>query len=388
MRDPLEWRPGDGPLAAWLELAGELLAGPQPDGYVVRGDVRWPDQPYGVELARGLTPAAVAGLLTAEGVAGLHVRTSGGRRFAEPHLEIAPTAEPGPGPDGPGVRILHVTPAGVPAGTVPLAGRIRTPAELAGWLGRLSPLLPGGMPGFDWAGTALAEPLGATLLLRRDSVLLTLQPLEAAERNGVDATSRLVLTSRAPDLAEHAALLGPPAVLEERALPTVRDLGRWLGELAAGWGSGPPPKPGRLAGAAPLPRATRASVRRIEDGEAELMLRRHGRSELWVRGPAPEVAAWALPLLEPAVHEEAPAGSRRRLTRWLERVGGAVLGGPAVWTVSGLAAPLSAAELAGRLPALCPGRAFAVDRAGAGELTLGGTRTPDGWVTVTGRRAP
>ncbi|OKI30566.1 hypothetical protein [Streptomyces sp. CB03911] len=388
MRDPLEWRAGDGPLAAWLERVTELLAGPQPDGYVVRGDLRWPDQPYGVELARGLTPAGVAELLTAEGVDGLHVRTSGGRLFAEPHLEIAPTADADLGPDGPGVRILHVAPVGVPAGTVPLIGRIRTPDELAGWLGGLSPLLPGGMPGFDWSRTALAEPLGATLLRRRDSVLLTLQPLEAAERSGVDGTSRLILDSRARDLAGHAALLGTPVVLEERALSTVGELGRWLGELAAGWGSAPLPRPGLLAGAAPLPRATRASVRRIEDGEAELMLRRHGRSELWVRGPAPEVAAWAVPLLEPAVHEEAPAGSRRRLARWLERVGGSVLGGPAVWTVSAAAAPLSAVELADWLLAHCPGRALAVDRAGAGVLTLGGTRTSDGWVTVTGRRAP
>ncbi|MCX5208887.1 hypothetical protein OG689_06205 [Kitasatospora sp. NBC_00240] len=387
MRDPLEWRAGDGPLAAWLELVGERLAGPQPDGYVVRGDVRWPDQPYGVVLAGGLAPAAVAELLTAEGVDGLYVRTSGGRRFAEPHLEIAPTTEPDLGPDGPGVRILHVTPAGVPAGTVPLVGRIKAPAELAGWLGRLSPLLPGGMPGFEWPGTALAEPLGVTLLRRRDTVLLSLQPLAAAERSGTDAAFRLILGSRADALAGHAGLLGSPAVLEERAPSTVRDLARWLGELAAGWGSGPVPRPGLLAGAAPLPRATRASVRRIEDGEAELMFRRHGRPELWARGPASEVSRWALPLLEPAVHEEAPAGSPRRLTAWLERVGRAVLGGPAAWTVDGLAAPLAAAELAGWLLAHCPGRAVAVDRVGGGGLTLGGTRTPAGWVTVTGRRA-
>ncbi|MFC9330120.1 hypothetical protein [Kitasatospora sp. NPDC057015] len=388
MRDPMVWQAGDGPLAAWLEWVGERLAGPQPGGYTVRGDVRWPDQPYGVGIGHGLSPAALAELLLAEGVDGLYVRTTGGRLFAEPHLEIAPLAVPDLSPGGPGARILLAAPAGAPAGTVPLVARVRTPAELGDWLGRLSPLLPGPVSASDWPGSLLAEPLGVTFLRRRDEVLLVFQSLADAERGAVNPTSRLILSSAVPQLAGRVALLGSPAVLEERAVPTVRDLGRWLRELAAAWGGPALPEVGRWAGAAPLPAATRASVRRVEEDTAELMLRRRGGPEVWARGPASRIAAWAAPLLDPAVHAQVPSASRRRLDRWLERVGRAVLGGPAQWTVEGLADPLTTTDLARWLALHCPGRELAVDRVGEGAVTLNRTRTYDGWVTVSGHRGP
>jgi hypothetical protein len=387
LRDPLVWRAGDGPMAEWLAGVGERLLGPQPGGCTVRGDLRWPDQPYGVPVGTGLSLDQVAELLTAEGVDGLYVRTGGGPRLAGPWVEIAPLAEGDRGPDGPGVRILQVEPAGAPAGTVPVFARIRTPDGLGAWIGLLAPLLAQAPPPARWPATTLATPLGATFHHRRDGILLDLQPLAEAEQRGVNATSRVQLQCAAADFPQRTVLLAAAAVLEERPLPGVRDLAGWLAELAAAWGGQPVPVPGRWAGAAALPPGTRASVRRIEGDEAELMLRRPGRSELWARGPVTRVAGWARPLLDPALHEEVPTASRRRLARWLEHTGRAALGAGARWSVDRLAEPLTAVGLADWLAAHCPGRAVAVERVTAEAVTLTGTRTADGRATVTGRRS-
>ena len=391
MRDPLVWQAGDGPMADWLAGVGDRLLGPQPGGYTVRGDLRWPDQPYGVAIRTGLTPAGVAELLTAEGVDGLHVRTGGGPRLSDPRVEIAPLAEADRGPNGPGVRILHVEAAGAPAGAVPTFARIRTPGELGAWIRLLAPVLADtAPPPAEWpataTATALVTPLGATFHHRRDGILLDLQPLAEAEQRGANATSRVQLQCAAADFPHRAPLLAAAAVLEERPLPGVRDLARWLADLAAAWGGEPVPPPGRWAGAAALPPGTRASVRRIDGDEAELMLSRPGRSELWARGPVAGIATWARPLLDPVLHEEAPSASRRRLARWLEHAGRAALSADAVWSVDRLAEPVSAAALADWLAAHCPGRAVAVDRLTDGAVTLTGIRTADGRATVTGHR--
>ncbi|MFD1656684.1 hypothetical protein ACFSL4_00140 [Streptomyces caeni] len=65
MGDPLVWRRGDGPVAAWLERTADLLVGPQPDGHEVRGDIHWPDQPYGRITHQGLGLPDLAEVLTA-----------------------------------------------------------------------------------------------------------------------------------------------------------------------------------------------------------------------------------------------------------------------------------------------------------------------------------
>ncbi|WP_377274561.1 hypothetical protein [Peterkaempfera sp. SMS 1(5)a] len=374
-------------MAEWLEWADAQLIGPQSGGYSVWGDLRWPDQPYGVVLRSGLTPAGVADLLTAERVDGLYVRTSGGARLDEPSVEIAPLAEPDTRPGGHGTRILLARASGAPAGAVPVTARVRTPADLCSWLRRLSPLLPGGTGAADWPVGTLAAPLAATFHHRRDDILLVLQPLEQAEQFGANASAQLLVRCSRADVARHAAALGSRAVLEARPTANMHELHRWLGELCEAWGSAPLPGMGMWAGASPLPGGTRASVHRIEEGAAELVLCRKGRSELTVRGPLADVAHWAGPLLDPGLHDQVAATSRRRVAGWLKRTEQAVFGTSAAWTVEQAQDPLPSAELAAWLSSHHSDCRIAVSGVADGAVTLIGTRSTPGAVAVTGRRA-
>jgi hypothetical protein len=66
-----------------------------------------------------------------------------------------------------------------------------------------------------------------------------------------------------------------------------------------------------------------------------LSIARKRLPEIRAEGPVGELARWAGPLLDPAVHATVYAGRRRALVTWLERLERAVLGGPARWSVSG-----------------------------------------------------
>ncbi|GAA2785023.1 hypothetical protein GCM10010441_07550 [Kitasatospora paracochleata] len=378
VRGPLVWRAGDGPLADWLARVDGQLVGPQPRGYALWGDRTWPDRPYGRVLADGLTPAALAERLTAEGVDGLYARTTGGATLDTPRLEIALLAEP----DRLAAPLLGAEPGGTPAGPVPLVARVRTPADLGAFLTRWAPLLPGGVPAFDWPDEPLDQPLGATVLHLHDSLRLLLQPLAAAEQRGVDAATRLLVDLPAADVEGHAAMLGSAAVLAEHRPRTLGDLGRWLVDLAELWADPAPlPALGLWQGASALPRDTVAAVTRIDSGQPRLTLRRHGHRELTAQGPVTTFAAWAAPLLTAEVHAAVCPGGRKKLLRWLERVERAVLDGPARWTV-GDGVPLTTGQLADLLAADGnPDQPLTVAHLGPATLDLAAGR-----LTVTGRR--
>ncbi|GJF33574.1 hypothetical protein KNE206_62740 [Kitasatospora sp. NE20-6] len=384
MRDPLVWRCGDGPMADWLERVAELVVGPQPDGYRVWGDLRWPDQVYGRVVASGLTPAQLAEVFTAEGFDGLYADTHGGATLDAPTVHIAPLTWEDRGPSGQGVRILHAEPAGPVGGRVRIAAPLHTPDELTAWMRQLSPVLPDPAPRVDWPASAGTTPLAGTFLHRRDTLLLCLDTLESRQRPG-NASNRLRLHIPTDGATWPASPAGRTALPADRSVTSVQELADWLGELGVHWSGGPLPRVGMWAGASPLPRGTLASAQESADGLGVLRFARPGRPGLSARGPAAGIADWAVPLLEPAVHEDVPAQLRRFLARWLRKVEQAAFAGPAEWTVSGFPGPFSSAQLAQWLNAHCGDGRIAVDRLADGAVVLNGAVTPGGETAVTGR---
>lgn len=387
MEDLLLWRAGDGPMVEWLERVLDLLAGPQPSGYLVRGDIRWPEDPYGRWTHRGLDVPGLAEALTAAGVDGLCALTHYGDTPDTGRVAIEPLVWQELGPRADPVPFAEATPLGTSAGRVRLSTEIRSLAELGAWLGQLSPLLPKAIPDPQWSTEPLSVPLAAVFVHRRDHVLVCVDTLESRQRLGANATRQVLLRSDVARLPAHARLLGGRAAVQTHPVKTVADLASWLNGLAGVWQGRPLPKPGMWAGAAPLPPLGRACVWSIEDGAPQLMVQRKGLPEVIVRGPAAELAQWAAPLLAPAVHEGVPASARRRLARWLRQIEDAVFRGPAAWTVTDVDTPLDSADLAAWLNAHCPDGQLGVGTVADGTAELLGARTSHGHLTVTGRRA-
>jgi len=421
--DPLVWRSGDGPMADWLERMTDLLVGPQPHGYRVWGDQRWPDQIYGRQTASGLTLAALAEIFTGEGFDGLYVDTAGGLRLDSPTLHIQPLVWQDRGPDSGGVRVMFAEPSGPPAGRVRIFAPLRSPAELAAWIEQLSPLLPAGMPEVRWPRGVGETPLAGSFLHRRDRILLGLDTFDSTEPSfgnigsvlrvtvPTDGTAPQTVSGRVRGAVRRAGSRRVPgfvrqtgpaparsvvpqegsapvdrsALLAGRGVSSIEELADWLGELSALWNGQPLPKTGRWTGVQSLPRGTRASARESADGPVVLELSRENRPALSVQGPGAEIASWAAPLLVPAVHEEVSSYLPRTVARWLRKVEQAVFAGPAAWTVPGAPTPLSSEQLARWLRTNCPGRQIAVDWIADGAVRLNGALTPTGESTVTGR---
>ncbi|MEW2396185.1 hypothetical protein [Streptomyces sp. NPDC046862] len=388
MEDPLVWRAGDGPAGEWLERVLDLLAGPQPDGYLVRGDIRWPDHPYGRWTHRGLDVSGLAEVLAAEGVDGLCALTHDGDAPDTGRVAIEPLVWQDRGPQADPVPFAEATPLGTSAGRVRLSAEVRSLADLGAWLGQLSPLLTDALPDPGWSAAPLDVPLAAAFLHRRDGILVSVHSLESRQRQGAGAGRQMLLRSDATRLPGHARLLGGDAVVQTRPVRTVADLASWLNGLAEAWQVRPLMRPGAWAGAAPLPPLSRAQVWSIEDGAPVLMVHRKGPRTMMVRGPAAELARWAAPLLEPVVHEDVPVSAHRlRLARWLRQIEGAVFRGPAAWTVPHVAAPLESAELAAWLHTHCPDGRMGVGGIADGTAELLGAHTSRGaGLTITGRR--
>ncbi|MER7753149.1 hypothetical protein [Kitasatospora sp. NPDC097643] len=182
MRDPLEWRAGDGPMADWLSWVDEQLVGPQPAGYRL-----WGPGPgdYPEVIGTGLDPAGLADRLAAAGVGALHIRTSGGETIDRPHVVIAKPPE-----REFDTSILRAEPTGAPAGRARIATRVRTHADLGRWLASWSPLVPGGIPGFVWPDDTLATPLALTHEHWRGPGRLVLRDLAAVEEGRGPAATR------------------------------------------------------------------------------------------------------------------------------------------------------------------------------------------------------
>ncbi|MPY60605.1 hypothetical protein [Streptomyces spongiae] len=384
MEDLLVWRAGDGPLADWLERVLELLAGPQPEGYLVRGDVHWPDQPYGRNLHHGLDVPGLAEALTAEGVDALCAITHRGHTPDTGRVSIEPLVWRAPGPQTGTIPVAEAVPLGTPAGRVRLSAEVRSLADLGTWLGRLSPLLPTALPDPEWSAAPLRVPLAAAYLHRRDDVMVCVDTLESREGIG-NPTRQVLLRCDIARLSDDVRLLGERAVVETRHMETVDDMASWLNRLAETWRSPPLPKPGRWAGATALPPMSRGQVWSVEDGAPHLLVERKGPRSVFVHGPAAELARWAAPLLEPFVHEDVPASSRRHLARWLRRVEHTLFQGPAIWSVTGVDEPLDSADLAAWLHAHSPDSRMGVGNIADGTAELLGARTSRGGLTVTGR---
>ncbi|MFJ4849815.1 hypothetical protein [Streptomyces sp. NPDC088733] len=377
MGDPLLWRAGSGDLATWLGGVQRLLLGEAVAGYTVRSGPVFPD--YGDVIHQAADTGDLARFLAGRGVDALRATTRRGARQDEPAVEYLVEGRTGAG-------ALRVTSSGERAGSVRLHAPVTSPAALADWLHRLSPLLPVPVPRRSWSATPLAEPLAVTLHQRAGTIVVALESLDTGPGTGGVRPSddRLLVTSRPRALAEDTALLASPAALERRRVGTGGDLGQWLAAL-----DGATPAPTGRAARAALPRTgMRAQVWRIEHGTPLLMIGRAGGPEVMARGPVDTLQAWSRPLLSPAVHGRAAAPTRRRLAAWLRAVGEAVFGGPAAWSFGDAPAPVGTDDLAVSLSRAADPRAPGVDRLAPGSVTLRGAVTAAGPVGVTGRPAP
>ncbi|MFG2823949.1 hypothetical protein ACGFX4_31540 [Kitasatospora sp. NPDC048365] len=376
MRDPLEWRGGDGPLLDWLTWVQEQLIGPQPDGWTLWG-ARTEVDVYGLPIGSGLSLPEVARRLTELGADALHVHTHAGPGHGEPRLEIAPIHRF----DAPGRPFEFVVPQGAPAGRVPLYGTVRTPTELAAWLAAWSPLLPGGVPEAGWSPRSYTEPMAVAFQHRLDSSQLLLTPLAWAERGG-NVSIRMLLESARAELGRDLLLLRTPRVLEEIRPAGRGEVRRWLDGIGRVWRADPQPP---LDADGPVTAEPTIGIPRILHGAPEVLLRRRGLPMLVVTGPAADLGRWGALLHDPAVLGAAPAGSRRRTERWLEQVEAATWGRPAVWSVDGEPAPLTTPELAARIAGHSPRGDLHLTRVGPAGATLGGVETAGGHLKITGR---
>ncbi|GAA4878314.1 hypothetical protein [Kitasatospora terrestris] len=384
MRDPLEWRGGDGPLEDWLGGIEEQLVG-RPGAYALWGR-RTEEHVYGELLGSGLGRAELARRLAGLGADGVHVRTSAGLRHGEPRLELAPLGEP----SRPDRAFEFVSLDGAPAGPVPLYGTVRTPTELAAWLAAWSPLLPGGLPEAGWSPRSYTEPMAVAFQHRLDSSQLLLTPLARAERGG-NVSIRMLLQAARAELGRDLLLLRSPRMLEEPRPGSYRELREWLDRVGALWGAAPLPVPGLREEAGRVAHRPTLTINKIIDGAPEMLVHRHGLPLLTIGGPAADLGGWGALLQEPAVLSGAALGSRRGVTRWLEQVEHALWGRPAVWTVRGEPAPLDTPALAHRLTGRGAGGDLHLDRVHRGRpgpdavapttAALGGTGTTG----VTGR---
>ncbi|WP_392667619.1 hypothetical protein [Streptomyces sp. LN785] len=386
----LVWRDGEQSLDGWIEWVRRCLVGD--GGFRVIGDVRWPDEPYGRQLHSGLDAAGLAEVFRAAGVAALYVSTTRGLELSSPTVEIMPVPVGPPGP--PPLRAQAE-----PGGSVRLGAPVRSGAELDAWLAQLSPLLPHPVPMRGGSGTPFARPLAAGLLARPDGVRVCLDTLESRLRPNGNPTSVVTLVSSAERLAADTALLRDPRVVEETAVRTMHDLAGALAALERVWspGGAPAGSPfaglGIWAGSGVVASGSRVRVVRMEHGSARLSIGRTGAPELEAEGPVGELARWARPLLDPAVHATAYAGRRRALVTWLERLERAVFDGPTRWSVSGghgdeaSPGPSDASRLGRWLHSRFPQQRVSAGLVTADSLQLADLLTATGRVTVTAHRA-
>lgn len=328
----LVWRDGEQPLDAWIDWVHSCLVGD--GGFRVIGDVQWPDQPYGRELHSGLDAAGLARVFRDAGVAALYVSTTRGIELSSPTVEIMPVPV---GPPGPPLLRAQAE----PGGSVRLGAPVRSCAELDAWLTQLSPLLPQPVPARGGSDTPFARPLAAwAAQLGLTASGVSGHPGVAASPTG-NPTSVITLVSTAEHLAGDTALLRDPRVVEETAVGNVHELAEVLAALERAWSPGGVPEGspftglGIWTGSGVVGSGSRVRVMRIEYGSARLSIERRRVPELQAEGAVGELARWARPLLDPAVHATAYAGRQRALVKWLERLERAVFGSPARWSVSG-----------------------------------------------------
>ncbi|MEV0090938.1 hypothetical protein [Streptomyces sp. NPDC050738] len=386
------WHAGEQPLGEWIQWVRECLVGDS--RFTVVGEVRWEDQPYGRELHTGLDAAALAEVFGGAGIASLYVSTTPGAELSSPTVEIMPV--PAAGQQGPPLLRARAT----PSGRVRLAAPVLSGADLDRWLRQLSPLLPEPVPVREGSTEPFARPLATGLLCRPDHLMVCLDTLETRVRPFGNPSSVVSLISTAERIAQDTALLRHPCVTEPRPVPAVSDLADVLAGLESVWRPGGPhvDSPftglGWWAGAHPLPSGSRIEVVRIEHGRARLRMSRKGRSGIDATGPVAELSTWARPLLDQAVHDDAYAGLRRPLARWLEQLERAVFGtGVVRWRVSGLPpgevgpALLDAPALAQWLHVRFPRARVHVEHLSEEKAELGGLRIDNGRVLVVARRA-
>ncbi|MDF6046098.1 hypothetical protein LRD69_29035 [Streptomyces sp. JH14] len=385
----LVWRDGEQSLDAWIEWVRRCLVGD--GGFRVIGDVQWPDQPYGRELHSGLDAAGLADVFRGAGVTALYVSTTHGLELSSPGVEIMPVPV---GPPGPPLLRAQAE----PGGSVRLAAPVRNFAELDAWLTQLSPLLPRPVPARGGSEAPFARPLAGGLLGRPDGIRLCLDTLESRLRRFGNPTSVVSLISSAERLADDTVLLRDPRVVEESTVGTVHELAEALAALERVWSPGgvPDGSPftglGIWAGSGVVGSGSRIRVVRIEHGSAQLSITRRRTPELRAEGAATELAIWARPLLDPAVHATAYAGRRRALVTWLERLERAVFGTPARWSVSGgrneevPAGPLDASGLGQWLHSRFPQQRVSAGLVTADSLQLDDLLTGTGRLTVTAHR--
>ncbi|MGW1091676.1 hypothetical protein ACWD4L_36785 [Streptomyces sp. NPDC002596] len=386
----LVWRDGEQPLDAWIGWVRTCLVGD--GGFRVIGDVRWPDEPYGRQLHSGLDAAGLAKVFRAAGVTALYVSTTRGLALSSPTVEIMPVPVGPPGPPLPRAQVE-------PGGSVRLGAPVRNCAELDAWLAQLSALLPQPVPARGGSDEPFARPLAGGLLGRPDGIRVCLDTLESRLRPNGNPTSVVSLVATAERLAGDTALLRDPRVVEETAVAHVHELAEVLAALERVWSPGGVPggSPftglGIWAGSAVVGPGSRVRVVRIEYGRARLSIARKRLPELRAEGPVGELARWAGPLLDPAVHATAYAGRRRALVKWLERLERAVFGGPARWSVSGgrdeevPPGSLDTSGLGQWLHSRFPGQRVSAGLVTADSLRLDDLLTATGRLTVTAHRA-
>ncbi|WP_328886058.1 hypothetical protein [Streptomyces sp. NBC_00316] len=386
----LVWRDGEQPLDAWIEWVHRCLVGD--GGFRVVGDVQWPDRPYGRELHAGLDATGLAHVFRDAGVAALYVSTTRGPELSSPTVEIMPVPVGAPGPP-----LLRAQ--AEPGGSVQLGAPVRSCAELDAWLTQLSPLLPEPVPARGGSEAPFARPLAGGLLGRPDGIWVCLDTLESRLGRLGDPTSVVSLLSTAGRLAGDTALIRDPRVVDETAVGNVHELAGFLAALERAWSPGgvPDGSPftglGIWAGSGVVGSGSRVRVVRIAYGSARLSIARRRTPELQAEGAATELAIWARPLLDPAVHATAYAGRRRALIKWLERLERAVFGAPARWSVSGgrdeevPAGPLDASGLGQWLHDRFPQQRVSAGLVTADALQLDDLLTATGRLTVTAHRA-
>ncbi|WP_329125579.1 hypothetical protein [Streptomyces sp. NBC_01465] len=384
------WRAGEQPLEAWLEWVRECLIGDS--RFTVIGEVRQEDQPYGRTLHSGIDAAALAEVFAEAGIEALYVSTTRGLELSSPTVDIIPV------PDDPQLGPPLLWARATPSGRVRLAAPVLSPADLDRWLRQLSPLLPEPVPVREGSAEPFARPLATGLLCRPDRLMVCVDTLDTRVRPG-NPSSVVELTTTADRLGQDAALLRHPCVLKEQPVPAVSELAAVLAGLESIWSAVPSQadspftRLGWWAGAKPLAPGSRIEVVRIEHGSARLRISRKGRFGIDATGPVGELAHWARPLLDPAVHDDAYAGLRRGLATWLEQLQKAVFGAaPVRWRVFGpppgrlQPGPLDASALAQWLHTHFPRERVYVDSLSGDTIELGGLRADSTRVQIRASR--